>query len=202
MVKVKICGLKTLADIDIVNQVRPDYIGLVFTTSRRQLDVATARSLVSDLNPDIKTVGVFANSDRAKIEDIANQCGLDILQFHGQESPVVCNSFQQEVWKAIPVKDEQSLTVTNNYSVAGILLDTYHPRYLGGTGQSFNWDLVTKISQTQFTILAGGLTKENVLEAIATVKPAVVDVSSGVEIDGTKNYQAVNEFVAKVRSVI
>lgn len=202
MIKVKICGLKSKQDIRYVNQLRPDYVGFVFTQSTRQIDQHRAKELIEDLDKSIKKVGVFLNTPINEVKEIAHYCDLDILQFHGDEDPLYCQSFDQEVWKGFRIKGRDSLKQLREYPVDGFLLDTFVKGQYGGTGKAFKWDIVTDISQGQFVILAGGLTSENVKQAIETAHPKVVDISSGVEINGAKDFEKMKEFIEKVREII
>lgn len=199
MTKVKICGLKREEDIEYVNRLMPDYVGFVFAESRRQVKKIQAKKLIADLVPEIKKVGVFLNQSAPEVEDIAGYCGLDILQFHGEEEPAYCSSFQYEVWKAFRVKDQAGLERIEEYTVNGLLFDTFVAGQYGGTGETFNWELVSDITREKFVILSGGLHLENVGQAIRTVQPAVVDVSSGVETDGNKDFSKMKSFMENAK---
>lgn len=201
MVQVKICGLTSVADVEIVNRYLPDYVGFVFAPGKRQVTLAQAVELAAAVSKDIKKVGVFVNCPKEQVKVIADACNLDILQFHGQESPVDCYGYKYPIWKAFNVKDAASLVGIKNYDVAGILVDSYHPQVLGGTGVSFDWSLVKELSQREFLILAGGLNVSNLEDAITLVQPAVVDVSSGVESNGRKDEMKIKQFIEKARKL-
>lgn len=194
----KICGLKNEEDIIYAKKLKPDYVGFVFVKSSRQIDKYRAKELIMGLDRSIKKVGVFLNTPANEVNEIAKYCNLDILQFHGDEEPVYCNSFEHEIWKAFRVKDTNSLKELERYHVDSVLLDTFTKGQYGGTGETFHWDIVTNISKSQFIILAGGLTTENVKKAIQTVEPMVVDVSSGVEVNGVKDFEKMKKFIENV----
>jgi phosphoribosylanthranilate isomerase len=137
LTKVKICGLKREEDILYVNKLKPDYVGFVFAESIRKVDKYRAKELTGGLDRSIKKVGVFLNESMEKVNEIADYCGLDVLQFHGDENPKYCNSFQHEIWKAFRIKDIHSLNEFERYNVDGFLLDTYIKGEYGGTGKTF-----------------------------------------------------------------
>lgn len=202
LTKVKICGLRRREDILYVNELKPDYVGFVFAKSKRQIDKYRAKELIDGLDKSIKTAGVFLNNTADAVKEISKFCSLDIIQLHGDESPEYCGLFNREVWKAFRVKDEGSLKVLDKYKTYGYLLDTYVKGAYGGTGEIFNWNLASKTRSERFIILAGGLNYGNVNEAINLVKPSVVDVSSGVEIDGYKDFNRMKKFIERVRKII
>ncbi|WZL74089.1 phosphoribosylanthranilate isomerase [Clostridiaceae bacterium 35-E11] len=199
MTKVKICGLTNEEDIMYANELKPDYVGFVFTKSSRQIDKYRAKELLAGLDNNIKKVGVFLNTPANEVYEITKYCDLDILQFHGNEQPVYCNLFEHEVWKTFRIKDINSLKELERYHREGVLLDTFMQGQYGGTGKTFDWDIVRNISKSRWVILAGGLTIENVKQAIETVQPMVVDVSSGVEVDGVKDFKKMRKFIENVR---
>ncbi len=201
LVKVKICGLKREEDILYVNELKPDYVGFVFAQSKRQVDKYRAKELIKDLDKNIKKVGVFLNAPAKEVKEISEYCNLDIIQLHGDEDPIYCKSFSKEVWKGFRIKDKDSLKELVNYNTYGFLLDTFKKGAYGGTGEIFNWDIVSDISKDKFVILAGGLNPENIQQAIKAVKPTVVDVSSGVEITGLKDYKKIRKFIENVREI-
>lgn len=182
--KIKICGIKTKDEIEIINKYPVNYIGFIFAKSKRQVkkeDVVELRKL---LREDIKAVGVFVNESVETIEEIVNTCNLDLIQLHGEETNELCKQLEIPTWKSIAIKDGKSIEEIEAYKdVEGILLDTYHKGEKGGTGKTFNWDIVKHIPKSKFTILAGGLNPDNVLKAIEEVNPQVLDVNSGVETD-------------------
>lgn len=201
LVRVKICGIRTLADaLGAVNS-GADALGFVFAPSPRRITPEQAREIILALPPFVTKVGVFVNEARERVEQIADNCGLDVLQFHGDETPVYCKSFKHQVIKAFRVKDRHSLENLQEYQVNGYLLDTYVAGVRGGTGTTFNWYYAREVSQDYPVILAGGLNPDNIVAAIQTVRPYAVDISSGVETDGRKDIKKIVELMRKVRSI-
>lgn len=198
--KIKICGLQSAEDIEMVNELMPEYAGFVFCESRRKVSKEKAEELIKSLDSKIKKVGVFLDQDLEEVHNIAQDCSLDILQFHGSESQQYCNSFIQEIWKSFLVEDESSLEMLENYSTEGYLLDSFVKRVAGGSGKKFNWEILENKEIPRTFIIAGGLNSENVQEGIRRTKPDIVDVSSGVETNGCKDYQKIKEFIRKVRA--
>lgn len=198
--KIKICGLQSAEDIEMANELMPEYAGFVFCESRRKVSKEKAEELIKSLDSKIKKVGVFLDQDLEEVHNIAQDCSLDILQFHGSESQQYCNSFIQEIWKSFLVEDESSLEMLENYSTEGYLLDSFVKRVAGGSGKKFNWEILENKEIPRTFILAGGLNSENVQEGIRRTKPDIVDVSSGVETNGCKDYQKIKEFIRKVRA--
>ncbi|WP_432407412.1 phosphoribosylanthranilate isomerase [Wukongibacter sp. M2B1] len=202
MTKVKVCGLKRKEDIFYANELKPDYVGFVFAKSKRQIDMYKAKKLIDYLDSSIKTVGVFLNTPIYKVKEISSFCNLDILQLHGDETPEYCSVFDKELWKAFRVKNRDSLKELDQYYTNGYLLDTYVKGTYGGTGEAFNWDLASEVSKKKFIILAGGLLEDNIDMAIDSVKPNIVDVSSGVETNGFKDFSKMKKFIERVRKII
>jgi phosphoribosylanthranilate isomerase len=201
MVKVKICGITNLDDARHAATCGADALGFVFFPgSPRCITPEAARSIIADLPPLLTTVGLFVNEATQRIRDIADFCGLDVLQLHGDEAPEDCRLSPHRVLKALRVKDAASLLGHEQYQVAALLLDAWVAGAYGGTGESFNWQLAAHVAKARPVLLAGGLTPENVAEAVRTVRPYGVDVSSGVELSpGRKDPQKVADFIAAVR---
>jgi phosphoribosylanthranilate isomerase len=187
--EVKICGITNLADAVFAVKNGAKYLGLnFFADSPRFMNletVATEAIEIKSALPDCKLVGVFVNEAAANVKRLAEICELDILQFHGDESPDYCEQFSLPVWKAFRVKDASSLEDLEQFlHLNGIVLDAWNRSAFGGTGQTFSWKLIQKIrNQIPFLILSGGLNPENVAEAIKTLQPDVIDVCSGVEME-------------------
>lgn len=199
--KVKICGLRREKDILLVNDCKPDYIGFVFAKSKRQVSGETAAKLKQLLNPDIQAVGVFVN---ASIEEIAELCEkhiIDEVQLHGDEDQDYILELKKYVKnpiiKAVRVKNTEQILEAEKLPCDMLLLDTYTKGQYGGSGTTFDYELIPKLRKPYF--LAGGLTIENVTQAIMCCKPYAVDVSSGVETDGWKDAEKVRSLIEKVR---
>jgi len=208
MVRVKICGIRDLPTALLAVEAGAHALGFVFARSSRQVTPTQAREIIRQLPPYVAKVGVFVDEGRERLEEIAAYCGLDVVQLHGSETPEYCRGLSKPVVKAIRVKDLESLEVLQAYTnlpmdrfqIAGFLLDTYRPGQAGGTGETFNWDLVEPAkSYGKPVILAGGLNPENVKAAISATRPYGVDVSSGVETNGAKDPVKIQEFIRRVR---
>ncbi len=198
-VKIKICGLRSLEDIEKINDLDIDYVGFVFAPSKRQVTPEKAKELMEKLNPAIKTVGVFVNEEIGTVNEIAALCQLDIVQLHGSETPRYCTKISRPVWKALAVGIKKDVQRHSAYpDVSGILLDTFIPGVPGGSGETFAWALAKDIPRDRI-ILAGGLSPANVGHAIDIVRPQVVDVSSGVETDGVKDIDKIKHFIRSVK---
>lgn len=202
MVKVKICGITCLEDALTAVKAGADALGFVFySASPRHVLPEQAAEIIHHLPPFVQTVGLFVNADLATVNATADQCGLDIVQLHGEESPAYCASVQRRVLKAFRVKDISTLDALQHYPVAGYLLDAWSPTAPGGTGQTFNWEIAAEaVKSGHRIILAGGLTPENIAECIRQVHPYGVDVSSGVEsAPGHKETAKVTRFINQAR---
>ena len=178
-------------------------IGLMFyERSPRHVTLETASQIVGHLPPFVVRVGVFVNPSEALVTEAIACCGLNLLQFHGDEPPDFCTQFGVMSMKAFRIRDADSLKALPDYPTDAWLLDAFTPGQLGGTGERFNWDLAveaTKLGRPIF--LAGGLTPENVAEAVHRVRPFGVDVSSGVEsAPGKKDIAKVRAFVGAAKA--
>ncbi len=201
-VTVKICGITSVEDALAAAEAGADAVGLMFyEKSPRFVALETAAAIVRALPPHVARVGVFVNASEAAVGEAIAACGLTILQFHGEETPEYCRSFPVMTMKAFRVKDAKSLDLLPEYATDAWLLDAYAAGALGGTGERFNWDLAVasqKLGRPIF--LAGGLTPENVAEAVRQVRPFGVDVSSGVEsAPGKKDAAKVRAFIAAAK---
>ena len=198
-VHIKICGLQTIQDIEIINDLAVDYVGFVFAPSQRKISPKKAKELKQRLRSDIKTVGIFVNEEISKVNQLAKNCLLDIVQLHGEEPPAYCSQIVRPVWKSLSIGSLEDVARHQDYSlVSGILLDTFIPGLAGGSGQTFDWDMASGLSREKL-ILAGGLSPSNVLQAIQKVRPHVVDVSSGVETKGIKDRVKIQAFIRSVK---
>lgn len=193
MSKIKICGLRRDEDINMINRHDVDYVGFILAPSKRKVTPEQVKHFISNLKPGIKTVGVFVNEDIDKVNEIAEFSGLDIVQLHGDESVEDCKKSKFPVWKAFGVKDdsiEAKLIEYRDY-VELFLLDAYDKNAKGGTGKSFNWDILNSFKNKYKIALAGGLKAENIKAAEEQVNPLVLDLSSGAETDGFKDEEKI-----------
>ena len=201
-VTVKICGITSVEDAQAVVLAGADAVGLMFYEgSPRHIALEQAKAIVDSLSNTIVRVGVFVNSEESFVRQAMEICTLNMLQFHGDETPEYCARFEIMTLKAIRVSDESSLKEMERYSADGFLLDAFSENSLGGTGETFNWELAKRATKSGRPIfLAGGLTSENVAEAVKAVRPFAVDVSSGVESEpGKKDAAKVRAFVAAAK---
>lgn len=201
-VRSKICGITRIEDALAAAEAGADAIGLVFyAKSPRAVDVRQARAIIAELPPFVTTVGLFVNASRCELNEILEVVPLDLLQFHGDETPPDCEGYQRPWIKALRVRPGDDLEAACQlYAGArGILLDTYVPGVPGGTGEAFDWSLVpARLSKP--IILAGGLSADNVGQAIAQVRPYAVDVSGGVEqAKGIKDAAKIDAFIRAVK---
>lgn len=203
MTRAKICGITQINDGLMAARCGADAIGLVFyPPSPRNVDLATAISIAAALPPFVTTVALFVNPQSSKVEAVLRGLRPDVLQFHGDESPAFCASFGVPWIKAARVKPGVNLVqYAENYRDAqGLLLDAFVEGAAGGTGRSFDWNLIPADLPLP-VILSGGLDADNVREAIERVKPWAVDVSSGVEASkGIKDAAKIAAFMQGVRS--
>jgi phosphoribosylanthranilate isomerase len=197
-VRIKICGITNKEDALAAAHFGADALGFVFATSPRKVSAESARNIIKALPPFVTTVGVFVDEDPERVSSIASLCGLDILQLHGSESVDYCRRFDRRVIKAVRMQSRDELKNLSKYvdAVDGLLLDTYVPDKLGGTGITFDWKLAAEAKRYGRIILAGGLNPENVAAAISVVKPYAVDASSGLERSpGVKDHKKMARFI-------
>lgn len=200
---VKICGITSAEDALAAVAAGADALGFVFyPKSPRAVTVEQARQIVGQLPPFVSTVGLFVNEMPEIIEQTMAACRLDLIQLHGDERPQECLFPGRRVIKSLRIKDAKSLESAAGYQVSGLLLDAWSDQIYGGSGESFDWQLLKNFTSNNPVILAGGLTPENVATAIDQVRPYAVDVSSGVELaPGIKDQKKVAEFIRQVRSI-
>lgn len=200
---VKICGITRQQDAEFAAKLGVDAIGLVFyPPSPRAVDVAQAKQILAQLPPFVTRVGLFVNAEATQVDKLLNEISLDVLQFHGEETPDYCSQFGKPYMKAIRMRKGTDLhTLAETYHNANaLLLDSYQPGMPGGTGESFDWSMITSIQLP--IVLAGGLNAGNVAMAIQQVHPYAVDVSGGVEqAKGIKNSDKMRAFMKEVRNV-
>ena len=201
-VKIKICGMTQLKDALFAIEQGADAVGFIFyKKSPRSTTMKTVRDIILKLPPLAGTVGVFVDETVERVNKVADYCGLDMVQLHGDESPAFCRKIHRRVIKAFRVKDFQSIKKLRKYSVSGFLLDTFSDNLHGGTGKTFDWNLVLPAKKIGPVILAGGLTPSNIRQAVSQVRPYGVDVCSGVEKSpGVKDPEKVRAFLTNIRS--
>jgi phosphoribosylanthranilate isomerase len=203
-VKVKICGITNAPDALTAVEAGADALGFMFyEPSPRHVSISQAARIIKELPPFIIKVGVFVDADEDLVMRAIGDCSLNMLQFHGHETPEYCSQFGLMSMKAFRMRDAASLAALQEYPTEAWLLDAFVADKLGGTGEKFNWDLAIEAKKFGRPIfLAGGLTPSNVAEAVRTVQPYAVDVSSGVEATAGKKDQAkVREFIQAAKSV-
>ena len=217
--KVKMCGISKVETIPAVVEAKPDYMGLVFAPSKRQVTVDQAKTLVEELhrgyaqkygsdtehdkNDTIKTVGVFVNETVDNLVTIANEANLDAVQLHGDEDEAFIQSLKErtnvEVWKAIQIRSAADVEKWIDSSADMLLFDAYHKDERGGTGEVFDWSSLDAFERP--FMLAGGIDSTNVARAIRTVRPYGIDISSGIETNGVKDDEKITAFTKIVNSI-
>ena len=217
--KVKMCGISKVETIPAVVEAKPDYMGLVFAPSKRQVTVDQAKTLVEELhrgyaqkygsdtehdkNDTIKTVGVFVNETVDNLITIANEANLDAVQLHGDEDEAFIQSLKErtnvEVWKAIQIRTAADTEKWIDSSADMLLFDAYHKDERGGTGEVFDWSSLDTFERP--FMLAGGIDSTNVARAIRTVRPYGIDISSGIETNGVKDDEKITAFTKIVKSI-
>lgn len=195
--KVKICGLSRECDIDYVNMLMPDYIGFVFAKSRRQINEKQAEFLKKKLTSDIKTVGVFVNDNIERVANIANNSIIDVVQLHGNEDEeYICNLRKMtdiKIIKAFKVNSAADVENAQKSLADYIMLDNGN----GGTGEKFNWNYIMNVNRKYF--LAGGI-NENNLAAALKFDSYAIDISSGIETQGFKDYEKMKSVIEMIRN--
>jgi phosphoribosylanthranilate isomerase len=201
---IKICGMTNASDALAAVDAGADALGFMFSDqSPRQVSLRAAAEIIRQLPPFVVKVGVFVNAPADRVVRAIGECTLNLLQFHGEEPPEYCGQFGLMNMKAFRIRDADSLKILPAYPTDAWLLDAYAPDRPGGTGATFNWDLAVEAQKFGRPIfLAGGLTPENVGEAVRKVRPYAVDVSSGVETaPGRKDPDKMRRFILAARSV-
>lgn len=217
--KVKMCGISKVETIPAVVEAKPDYMGLVFAPSKRQVTVDQAKTLVEELHKqytkrynngaeqsnddEIKTVGVFVNETLDNLVSIATEANLDVVQLHGDEDEAFIQSLKGrtnvEIWKAVQIRSSTDAEAWIDSSADMLLFDAYHKDERGGTGEVFDWSCLDEFERP--FMLAGGIDSTNVARAIRTVRPYGIDISSGIETDGVKDDEKIKAFTNIVRTI-
>ena len=221
--KIKMCGISKVETIPAVVEARPDYMGLVFAPSKRQVTVDQAKILVSELHKQyanrynrdviqwsndvvqefIKTIGVFVNETLVNLVTIATEVNLDAVQLHGDEDEAFIQTLKErtnvEVWKAVQIRSAADAEAWIDSSADMLLFDAYHKDERGGTGEVFDWSCLDEFERP--FMLAGGIDSTNVARAIRTVRSYGIDISSGIETDGVKDNEKITAFTKLVRTI-
>lgn len=210
--KVKMCGISKVETIPAVVEAKPDYMGLVFAPSKRQVTVDQAKILIEELHKQcinhydtkvVKTVGVFVNETLDNLVRIADTANLDAVQLHGDEDETFIQSLKErtnvEVWKAIQIRTAADTEKWIDSSADMLLFDAYHKDERGGTGEVFDWSSLDAFERP--FMLAGGIDSTNVARAIRTVRPYGIDISSGIETNGMKDDKKITAFTKIVKSI-
>lgn len=205
MTRIKICGITGIHDALFCAELGADYIGLVFAPSPRRVSPRKAAEIIRELRGmNVMAAGVFVNENEEEVKRTADLCGLDVLQFHGDEAPEFCRRFPgYSVFKAFSIRDENDLAKMNDYDADALLVDSFVEGLRGGTGKMLSADIALKAAKLADRLfLSGGLSPGNVSDCIERVKPFGVDVSSGVEKSpGIKDREKVKNFINAVRDI-
>lgn len=204
MIRVKICGITRLEDGLAAAEAGADAIGIVFyPQSKRYLAPDQARELISRLPPFLTVIGLFVDTPPEAINRIADDCRLDGVQLHGDEPPKGCVGLNRRAIKAVRVATAQDLALAERFPVSAVLLDSKVSGHYGGTGVAVDWQVLQGFQPRCPWILAGGLCPDNVAEALLSLSPYGVDVSSGVEsAPGIKDFERMKVFMAEVRAAM
>jgi len=197
---IKICGITNITDALLATKLGASALGFVFAPSKRQIKPNEAAKIISQLPQDIERVGVFVNETKENIFKIAELCGLTIIQLHGDESPQMCREIGEyyKVIKAIKIKKKDQIKTNQEYPVWKILLDTYSPQVEGGSGQTFDWDILNEFDLDN-VIVAGGLNPTNISDLLTQHNPFGIDLSSGVELSpGKKDKEKLELFFKQI----
>jgi phosphoribosylanthranilate isomerase len=204
MVRVKVCGITNYQDAEMAVALGVDALGFIFAPSPRQITPQKAREIVRAIPPFVNMVGVFVNERPDAVRRIIRLCGLDLIQFHGDESPELCEEFMPHTIKAFRIRGRSMLPSIIPYKgkIRAVLFDTYVEERPGGTGKTFDWDVAVKGKALGIpVILSGGLTPLNIGSAVSTVHPFAVDVNSGIEErPGKKDPLLMEELMEKIRN--
>lgn len=200
-VRFKICGIKNLHEARLAIQAGADMLGFVFAEGRHKVSWEQVLPIAREIPFHVLKVGVFVNAPPEQVRRTADYCRLEVLQFHGEESPSYCRQFSQKVIKAFPVATKDDLAPLATYRVDAYLLDARVKGLRGGTGQVLPWEMVKEINLLPAPlILAGGLTPQNIRKALQKTGVNIVDVSSGVESSGQKDYLLLQQLSQAIRS--
>ena len=206
-VKVKICGITNEDDARVAVEAGADALGFImYRKSPRFVEAASVKRIIDGLPPFVAAVGVFVNEEAPAVRRLMDECGFTLAQLHGDESAAYCEGLGRPSMKALRLKDRSTFLALAEFqgraNVRAFVLDAFSDQAYGGTGQTIDWTLAAEAARASRILLAGGLTPDNVAEAIRQVRPYGVDVSSGVEVrPGQKDHAKVQAFIRAVRLV-
>lgn len=200
MARIKLCGIQSDADLDIINEAAPDYIGFVFAKSKRQVTISLAKRLIAKTK--IPCVGVFVNEELATVAEIVKETACDIIQLHGDEDASYLQELKKrtgcEIWKALRIQSVDDCEVMHTMQADRYLIDSFTPDQYGGSGKRIHMDIIKQIDVSEL-IIAGGIASEHVAELLA-LHPYGIDVSSSIETDGRKDKEKVHILMDKLRN--
>ncbi|PEC86420.1 N-(5'phosphoribosyl)anthranilate isomerase [Bacillus cereus] len=199
--KVKICGITDVETAKRACEYGADALGFVFAESKRKITPGLAKEIIQELPANVLKVGVFVNESVEVIQKIADECGLTHVQLHGDEDNYQIRRLNIPSIKSLGVTSESDMKNAQGYETDYILFDSPKEKFHGGNGKTFSWELLGHMPKElrKKTILAGGLNALNIEEAIRTVQPYMVDVSSGVETEGKKDVEKIKQFIIKAK---
>lgn len=202
--KIKFCGIRRLEDVQFCNELQPDYLGMILSAGfRRTVSPETAKQLVNAKRSSIAAVGVFVNETPEQIAEVLKHVPLDVIQLHGSETAGVVSGVRWRtglpIWKAVRVQRAAEIAAAQQLGADRLILEGHVPGQAGGTGVTADWHLIADARPAQPFFLAGGLTPENVADAIALVQPDGVDFSSGIETNGVKDIEKMKTIVKIIR---
>ncbi|MGA5658869.1 phosphoribosylanthranilate isomerase [Bacillus bombysepticus] len=199
--KVKICGITDVETAKSACEYGADALGFVFAESKRKITPKRAKEIIQELPANVLKIGVFVNESVEVIQKIADECGLTHVQLHGDEDNYQIRRLNILSIKSLGVTSESDMKNAQGYETDYILFDSPKEKFHGGNGKTFSWELLGHMPKElrKKTILAGGLNALNIEEAIRTVRPYMVDVSSGVETEGKKDVEKIKQFIIKAK---
>jgi phosphoribosylanthranilate isomerase len=201
--KVKICGITNRQDAEDAAQGGADALGFIFySESPRYISLLNAGRIIRTLGATVLPVGVFVNAPREEVLRTIHETGIGCVQLHGEEDPEYTRGFPVPVWKAFRVGSKFNEDELRRYHVGAYLLDAHVEGWRGGTGRTFDWEIACRAKRFGNIVLSGGITPENVVDAVRTVRPYAIDISSGVEISpGRKDRQKLLQLFANIRTI-
>ena len=202
--KTKFCGIRRLEDVAYCNDLQPDYLGMILSEGfRRTVPIETAAKLAAERRGRTALVGVFVDETPEHIAQVLKRVPLDVIQLHGSETAEIVSGVRWRtglpIWKAVRVQSPEEIAAAQQLGADRLILEGHVPGQAGGTGVTADWNLIAGARPSQSFLLAGGLTPENVAEAVSLVQPDGVDFSSGIETDGVKDYEKMKQIVTIIR---